>query len=257
MRLWVRLKIVLNTHYHFGGVGVERDPQKISAVLADPTRYSIYQWILSHSRAVGATETAARFGVHANVARMHLSRLVEVGLLAAHAEKTGRGGRPGYLYEPSGNAISLTTVPAREFQLLADLLVQALALMGENSKEAVAEIGRTFGRRLGREASADLEARDGAADQHFQSCAAALQRLGVQALAVRTGEGQFSIVLRTCGFREVATAHPDQVCHLCKAMVEGITEVCLEAGQGLVRAASLPAGDAECVYEVDGLIRLE
>lgn len=236
---------------------MERDPQKISAALADPTRYGIYQWLLSLARPVGTADTALRFGVHPNVARMHLSRLVEVGLLSAHAEKTGKGGRPGYLYEPSGAAVSLTTVPAREFQLLADLLVQALALMGDDAQGAVAEIGRSFGRRLGREALGALGETPEGMEDHFKACAAALQRLGVQATAVMTLDDHISLVLRTCGFREVATAHPDQVCHLCKAMVQGITEVCLESEPSLIRAASLPAGDSECVYEVDGLIRLE
>lgn len=236
---------------------MERDPQKISAVLADPTRYSIYQWLLSLARPVSTAEAAEQFSIHPNVARMHLSRLVDVGLLSARAEKTGRGGRPGYLYEPSGTAVSLTTVPAREFQLLADLLVQALALLGDHSMSAVAEIGRTFGRRLGREALATQGESGGGPEDHFQACATALQRLGVQAVAVRTPDDHVSLVLRTCGFREVATAHPEQVCHLCKAMVQGITEVCLESEPTLIRAASLPAGDSECVYEVDGLIRLE
>ena len=62
---------------------------------------------------------------------------------------------------------------------------------------------------------------------------------------------------RPSGFREVAAAHPEHVCHLCKAMVEGITQTCLEAGPTVTQAASLPRGDKECVYDMDGLIRLQ
>jgi predicted ArsR family transcriptional regulator len=194
---------------------------------------------------------------------MHLGKLVDIGLLNAHAQKTGKGGRPGYAYTPSGHAVSLN-VPARDFQLLADLLVQSLALMGEGGKAAITQIGRTFGRRLGREAVATSLARasdaqaagDGQADI-LRTCAEALERLGVATHVSHRGDGSFSLVLRTCGFREVATAHPEHVCHLCKAMVEGITQTCLEAEPIVTQAASVPRGDKECVYDMDRPTGLE
>jgi len=235
---------------------VERDPQRVSAVLADPTRYAIYQFVLKSPLRVAVPEVARRFDLHPNVARMHLGKLVEIGLVAAHSEKTGKGGRPGYVYEPSGNAVSLS-VPAREFQLLADLLVQSLALMGDGSKEAIDQIGRAFGCRLGTEALAQLGREPKGLEETLNAASAALQRLGVAAYMVRSIDGSANLVLRTCGFQEVASAHPDQICHLCKSMVEGITQVCMEAQTGVDLAASMPKGNKECVYEIDGLIHLE
>ncbi len=239
---------------------MERNPQKVSAVLADRTRYAIYQYVLSAPHDVAVGEVAERFGLHPNVARTHLNKLVAVGLLVTRAEKTGRGGRPGYRYGPSGDAISLH-VPAQDFQLLADLLVQALALMGEGGREAISQIGRTFGRRLGQEAlqayatrrSEDQVSPEGL----YQVCAQALQRLGVAAHVARQEEGGFDLVLRTCGFQGTATAHPDHICLLCKAMVAGIAEVCLEAAPTVKQGASVPRGDKECVWEVGGLIPLQ
>lgn len=242
---------------------MERDPQKVSAVLADPTRYHIYQHVLNSPHPVSVAEVADQFGLHPNVARTHLGKLADIGLLEAHPEKKGRGGRPGYLYAPSGNAVSLT-VPARDFQLLADLLAQSLALMGDNGKEALSQIGRTFGRRLGREAvhtslggqePEELSAE--AQEDLLRYCASALSRLGVVTHVVRTEDGAATLVLRTCGFREVATEHPEHVCHLCQAMVEGITQACSEANPTVRQAASVSRGDKECVYEMNGLIRLE
>lgn len=239
---------------------LEKDPQKVSAVLADPTRYRIYQHVLTASHPVTVAETAREFDLHPNVARMHLRKLVDIGLLAAHLEKSGRGGRPGYVYSPSGSAVSLN-VPARDFQLLADLLTQSLALMGENGKEAIAQIGRTFGHRLGQEASSSVAHRQGEKDEVSQAtilktCAEALERLGVVTHIIRTPDGSYNLVLRTCGFQEVAAAHPEHICHLCQAMVEGITETCTEAGL-VKQASSVSRGAKECVYEMKGLIQLE
>lgn len=238
---------------------MERDPQKVSAVLADPTRYSIYQYVLNATRSVSVAEVAEKFGLHPNVARLHLGKLVDIGLLLAHAAKTGKGGRPGYVYGPSGHAVSLT-VPARDFQLLADLLVQSLALLGEGGKEAIDQIGRTFGRRLAREAVESARAQgdgDKTQEEFLDVCVNALQRLGVQAIITRGIDGASNLVLRTCGFQEVAAEHPEQVCHMCKAMVEGISTAVLEAQPNVTQAASVPKGDTECVFEVNGLIRLE
>lgn len=242
---------------------MERDPQKVSAVLSDPTRYRIYQHVLTAPHAVGVSEVAERFSLHPNVARMHLGKLTDIGLLVAEAEKKAKGGRPGYIYKPSGNAVSLT-VPARDFQLLADLLVQSLVLTGEGGKDAIDQIGRTFGRRLGQEAvQTTLAEPPGGKDPYavqaelVQSCAHALERLGIATYASRTEDGSINLVLKTCGFKEVATAHPEQICHLCKAMVEGITQACSEVKPHVTQSASVPKGDKECVYEMNGLIRLE
>jgi predicted ArsR family transcriptional regulator len=226
---------------------MERDPQKVSAVLADPTRYSIYQHVLTTAVPVSAADVAEKFGLHPNVARTHLGKLVDIGLLVATAEKTGKGGRPGYVYSPSGSAVSLT-VPARDFQLLADLLVQSLALLGDGGREAIERIGRTFGRRLGQEAVQLNTARE--QSELIRQCAEALHRLGVMTQVGRAADGSYNLVMKTCGFKEVATVHPEQVCHLCKAMVEGITQSVTEAAPTVTQSGSVPKGDKECVYEV-------
>lgn len=234
----------------------------MSAVLGDPTRYNIYQHVLAAPGPVHVADVAKRFTLHPNVARMHLGKLAEIGLIQVRTEKSGKGGRPSYAYTPSGSAVSLT-VPARDFQLLADLLVQSLALLGNGGMEAVEQIGMTFGRRLGREAleklAPSLMAANGASGPEalLEACATALNRLGVSAHVATGVGGRPSLVLKSCGFQEVASSHPDQVCHLCKAMVEGVAQTCAEAHPDVTQAGTVPKGDKECVYEVNGLIRLE
>lgn len=230
--------------------------QKVGAVLADPTRYKIYQWVLTATHPVTVSEAAREFKIHPNVARMHLSKLAEIDLLVAEAQKTGKGGRPGFVYNPSGQAVSLTVAP-RDFHLLADLLVQSLALMGDGAKDAVSQIGRTFGRRLANEALDTIGAEPAGLEESIKACAAALQRLGVSVAVTRSGDGMAHLVMRTCGFQEVATAHPEQICLLCAAMVEGISQACLETQPEVSQTATRPRGSSECVYEVGGLIPLE
>jgi predicted ArsR family transcriptional regulator len=235
---------------------VERDPQRVSAVLADPTRYNIYQYVLTAPKRVSVAEVADRFGLHPNVARMHLGKLVSIGLLVAHAVRTGKGGRPGYLYGPSDDAISLV-VPARDFHLLADLMVQALVLLGDSGKEAAVQVGRSYGRKLGREAMASLQVDPPSLQQLYQVCAEALQRLGVAISLMHDEGGGARFVLRTCGFWEVASAHPEYVCHLCKAIVEGVTEEILRVAPAVTEVSSRPRGDRECVYDASPLIQLQ
>jgi len=200
-------------------------------------------------------EIARSYDLHPNVARMHLSKLAEIGLLAVETAKTGRGGRPGYVYTPSGNVVSLT-VSERDFQLLADLMVRSLSLLGEGGRTAIAEIGRSFGVRLGREAVESLGHEPAGLAESLQVCASALRRLGVAIHVSQSGDGVARLALKSCGFREVATAHPDYVCHLCKALVQGVTEACMAHHPAVQSVASLPMGDDECVYELHGLIRL-
>lgn len=236
---------------------MERDPQKVSAVLADPTRYKIYQYVLAATHPVSVVEVARAFELHPNVARMHLGKLAEIDLVNARAEKSGKGGRPGFVYEPSGNAVSLSNVPARDFQLLADLLLQSLDLLGDGAGEAIDQIGHTFGRRLGRETLQQLAAGSGDPEAPMRASAQALKRLGVSVHVTHDGHGGANLVLKTCGFQEVAAAHPEHVCRLCKSMVEGITQVCVEEAPAVDRTDSVPQGGKECVYEMNGLIRLE
>ena len=79
---------------------------------------------------VGRDEAAAAAGVGRALAVYHLDKLVEAGLLTASYQRPpGRGGpgagRPAKLYTRSDREFAVT-VPPREYQLAARLLVQAV-----------------------------------------------------------------------------------------------------------------------------------
>ncbi|TXK86230.1 helix-turn-helix transcriptional regulator, partial [Parageobacillus sp. SY1] len=48
---------------------------KITNVLADPTRYHIYEYITKKHKKVSVQEIAEAFNIHPNVARLHLTKL--------------------------------------------------------------------------------------------------------------------------------------------------------------------------------------
>ena len=74
---------------------------KITSVLADPTRYEIYQYITRKHQEVTVQEIADAFHIHPNVARLHLTKLEDVNMLVSETKKTGKGGRPSRLYRLS------------------------------------------------------------------------------------------------------------------------------------------------------------
>lgn len=228
---------------------VKQDPLKVAGVLGDPTRYAIYEYVLRAGRAaVTAQDVAEQFSLHPNVARTHLNKLVAVGLLASHPEKSGRGGRPVHTYTATGTAVSVT-VPNREYELLANLLAEALVLAGPEGLRALAAVGRNMGEQLAAEAagSAGLNPLWASEDDLLAVAARALTLHGIGVEAVRE-DGRPRLVLRNCGFREVALRHPRPVCQLCEAMVQGVMAT-LFAVRGVAVTASLPRGDRECVYE--------
>ncbi|WP_321164154.1 helix-turn-helix transcriptional regulator [Tepidibacillus decaturensis] len=130
---------------------MENDTLKLTSVLADPTRFAIYQYVSSMGRAVNVQEIADKFGIHPNVARLHLSKLEDVNLLKSITEKTGRGGRPSRVYTLSDEVVSLQ-FPPRDYKLLAKIAIETLLSFGEEGKKALVEMGRNFGREAARQA---------------------------------------------------------------------------------------------------------
>lgn len=226
-----------------------KDPLKIGAVLGDPTRFSIYQYLATSGvPAVSAQDIAQRFGLHPNVARMHLNKLKEIGLLVARPEKTGRGGRPSFVYALSGESVSLN-LPPREYRLLAELLCRALALLGEQGLVALEEVGRGYGRQLADQVYAQLEVppEDVPVEQLLVAAAQVLSQQGLEAEVVRDGGASATLTLHNCSFEEVAARYPRFICHLCRGLVQGLLEAHLAVAH--VRGGeSIAHGARQCAY---------
>jgi predicted ArsR family transcriptional regulator len=116
---------------------------KITNVLSDPTRYYIYQFITKRHQEVTVQEVAENFNIHPNVARLHLSKLEDVNMLASETKKTGKGGRPSRLYRLSDDVIQLH-FPFRDYMLLSKVAIQTMISLGEEGKKSTIPNGKPF-----------------------------------------------------------------------------------------------------------------
>lgn len=115
------------------------------AVLADPVRRDLYEYVAGAGREVGRAEAADALGLARTLAAFHLDKLVDAGLLeVAHRRLTGRSGpgagRPAKVYRVAVRE-HLASVPPRDYRGIAMLLAEAVEAAG--AEEAlIAAAGR-------------------------------------------------------------------------------------------------------------------
>jgi len=200
---------------------VDRD-HELSAVLADDTRYNIYRWIAEQPGTdVTVADVATEFGLHPNVARMHLAKLEQAGFLATGFRRAAGGGRPAKLYRLSDLVVTFG-FPPRRYELLSRLAIESLSAGG--TREDALRVCREAGVAEGRRALAgDAET------PKNRAAAAAL----VASIAEEQGllpevewlDGSLSVVVNNCSFRELSGADPDLVCMMHRAFLEGVLQV--------------------------------
>ena len=187
------------------------DPDLASvSSLDDPVRRRLYEVVARRTEPVCRDEAAAAAGIGRALAVYHLDKLVESGLLTATyarpAGRTGPGaGRPAKLYARSDREFAVT-VPPREYELAARLLVQVVESDASGrSRAALLDAARRLGAELGsRSQTADLEG--------------ALARHGYEPRRDDAG----TIRLRNCPFHQLAEQHRDIVCGMNLGLIEGL-----------------------------------
>ena len=185
----------------------------IAAVLADPVRRNLYDWIRRAPVPVTTDQAAAALGLPRSTAGFHLDRLVRDGALTVeHRKATGRAGpgsgRPAKFYAPATDELAVS-LPPRDYELAGDLLasgVEAALAEGRPVDEALREVARAHGRQLGADAG---------------SLETALRETGYE--PVPQGDGyEFA----NCPFHRLARAHTGLVCGLNGALLTGVLEGC-------------------------------
>jgi predicted ArsR family transcriptional regulator len=211
---------------------VDRD-HELSAVLADDTRYRIYRAVAERpGDEVTVAEIAERFGLHPNVARMHLAKLEQAGFLATGFRRTSGGGRPAKLYSLSDKVVTFG-FPPRRYELLSRLALDALAAGGtrDDALRACREAGAAEGRQA--LATAGGAPRSGPAAADIVRRVAEEQGLLPE---VSWGDDALLVLVNNCTFRELSGADPDLVCAMHRAFLEGVLEV-VTSGLGRLRIA--------------------
>ena len=184
--------------------------------LDDPLRRRLYEVVTSQPGPVSRDEAASAAGIGRALAVYHLDKLVESGLLTASYQRppgrSGPGaGRPAKMYARSDREFTVS-VPPREYELAARLLVQAVEADPSNrSRTALAEAARRLGTELGsafRPSSAEPNVTGVLTQQGYEPCCGA--------------DGV--IRLRNCPFHQLAEQHREVVCGMNLALVEGLVE---------------------------------
>ncbi|MHB8329159.1 MAG: helix-turn-helix transcriptional regulator [Acidimicrobiales bacterium] len=205
----------------------------VTSAFGDPTRREIYLHVRSHPGAT-ASEVAAAFSLHPNVARHHLDRLAAGGYLEVTLERSpsAGAGRPSKHFRAAdapGADPTLDLVGRRD-ELLVSLLAEALELLGPEEAERMAErVGEEYGRVLAERMEPGEGQRSLRGAMH--TIADALTAQGFAAHAEDRGSTT-AVVAEHCPFGDAAAAHP-VICAVDRGLVRGLLS-------GLCDVSSLP-----------------
>ncbi|KGR78462.1 helix-turn-helix transcriptional regulator [Ureibacillus manganicus] len=112
---------------------------KVMNILADETRYQIYQYVLRNQKPFTVQEIAEQFNIHPNVARLHLTKLCEIGIVQAEFVKSGKGGRPGRVYNATEQGINIS-FPKRDPEKLLSWTLSYISQIGDSAIESIKSI---------------------------------------------------------------------------------------------------------------------
>ncbi len=223
----------------------------VTSAFGDPTRREIYLFVRSNPGAT-ASEVAARFSLHPNVARHHLDRLATGGYVEVTMERAaGNGaGRPSKRFRVIGNDPTLDLLTRRD-DLLVLLLQEALQLLGPDVAEGMAErVGEEYGRTLAGQMSPGDGQRSLRTAMH--AIADTLTAHGFAAHAEDQGSTT-AVVADNCPFGNAANQYP-VLCAVDRGMVKGLLAgLCGEETGGtvpVVLSSSRARGDDACAAVV-------
>jgi predicted ArsR family transcriptional regulator len=223
----------------------------VTSAFGDPTRRDIYLFVIEHDDGVTASAVAERFDLHANVARHHLDKLVAGGYVVVDTTRLAGGGagRPSKRYRVARSEIAFE-LPLRHDDILVTLLGRALAELGPERAEALAEdVGVTYGAAMANSMSPGSE-RHRSFQAALHAVADALTAHGFAAHAERHGDA-LRIVSKHCPFGGAAIEHP-VICAVDRGMVRGMLDALYGAGLVTETELSLPMGGERCVTSVSG-----
>lgn len=203
---------------------MEQQTLKITNVLSDPTRFSIYQYISKQHADVTVQEIADNFDIHANVARLHLTKLEDVKMLVSETKKTGKGGRPSRFYRLSEEVVTLQ-FPFRDYQLLAEMLLETVMGFGEEGLEALNKMGYKYGYETAKSYTNRFEQDMSSASikEKLDIVARISANLGLNPeLNYTEGESKVSFQIYNCTFKELINTHSQSLCKMHHAMILGI-----------------------------------
>jgi predicted ArsR family transcriptional regulator len=223
----------------------QTDDIEAIALLDEPVRRALYDWVGSQRRAVGRDEAATGVGISRALAAFHLDRLAAAGLLTTEFRRlTGRtgpgAGRPAKLYARAQREIRVS-LPERRYDVAASLMADALEDAGDGPSRPL----RAAARRLGREVGRSARAAAGPRPSRTRRRAALVTSLAERGYEPHEQAGELR--LGNCPFDALVDEHQDLVCGMNLALADGLLD-----GIGETRAtARLDRRPGQCCVAID------
>lgn len=218
------------------------------AVLAEPARRALYRFVVTQPEPVSRERAAEGVGVALHVAKFHLDKLVDEGLLdVEYRRPPGRGGpgagRPAKLYRRSSRELDVT-VPERRYELAGRLLARAITDVqrdGVPIADALDQAAGDAGVALGDEIRSRVTNRR-SRSQLEQATVEVLSEHGFDPRVDDDG-----VTLTNCPFHRLAQDYTDLVCGLNHCLLDAMVGEADPAGRTHWRAALDPGADRCCV----------
>ena len=215
------------------------------AALAEPLRHALYRFVVAQSEPVSREQAAEAVGVAVHVAKFHLDRLVNDGLLDFEyrrpPDRRGPGaGRPAKVYRRSTHEFAVS-LPERRYELAAQLLAQAVTDAvrdGVPPAQALRRAARKAGRSLG--------------EMIFEHASSQPERPELREAVIRILEENGyeprselgGVLLINCPFRSLARDYTELVCGTNLDLLRGLLA---RVGGAKLEAKLDPGADRCCV----------
>ncbi|WP_327351016.1 helix-turn-helix transcriptional regulator [Streptomyces sp. NBC_01304] len=217
----------------------------VIAVLQDPVRRRLYEYVAAQGREVGRNEAAEATGVARTLAAHHLDKLAAAGLLESGSRRlTGRSGpgagRPAKVYTRARTERSVS-LPARDYRTAAELLAEAAEQAGLDAGLCAAARRRGESERGSAAPCGGLEeAMELLAARGYEPHLEDVEGAGAEGADGASVESARVVRMRNCPFHAVAERFPPLVCGMNLALLEGLL-----GADGPVRAR-MDARPGEC-----------
>jgi predicted ArsR family transcriptional regulator len=218
---------------------------KLADVFGDPTRRGVYRHLREATEPLSASEVAEVFGLHRTVARAHLERLTELGLVESGTRRRVGGGRPAKTYVVTGERLEVM-LPPRRYELLSRMLLRLIEASVE--PDVASTTAFALGRSFGQETAA------GIAGDNVQppvalapkAVVAWMDDSGYGVTLTNGTPGRIVVEVHNCVYRELAEEFPDIVCRFDCGTLCGMLGVDESAH---AQTHQLSRGDDMCRHE--------
>jgi predicted ArsR family transcriptional regulator len=203
----------------------------------------MFEHVMTSSDPVSASETAAVFGLHRTVARSHLEKLSEAGLVTVGTRRNPRGGRPAKVYSSVNTRLDIQ-VPPRQYRSLSAMLVRLASKLNGSTVALAEEVGCEWGRQAATSLPGGQFSRDGRLN--LGSIVAHLRETGCSPHATVRDDHALVVETNNCLYLEIARERPAVVCGLCSGLLCGLIGVDPGAHR---QTAAIVDGDTACAHE--------